>query len=169
MRHRHALYLSEAMSQKLQSAAEIHRVSKSAILERALQQYWVGQYGTLQSDPQNLQHEATGRSLRRLERDLAIATELTATCVRYYLTITPPLPASEHVAARALGQLRFEQVIEDIGRRLRTDRSLMARVMATMASDLHETTSDNAPREHDDAAPPSEPIPRRPNPDNADG
>jgi len=169
MRHRHALYLSDAMSQKLQAAAEIHRVSKSAILERALQLYLVRQNGSPQSALQNLQHEATGRSLRRLERDLAIATELTATCVRYYLTITPPLPESEHAAARALGQLRFQQVIEDIGRRLRTDRSLMARVMATIANEPQETISDNEPQDDEDAPPPSEPIPRRPNPDSADG
>jgi predicted transcriptional regulator len=169
MRYRHALYLSDVMSQKLQAAAEFHRASKSAILERALQQYLFGQNNGQPNDLQNLQHEATGRSLRRLERDLAIATELTATCVRYYLTITPPLPESEHAAARALGQLRFEQVIEDIARRLRTDRSLMARVMATMAGQRHETDPDNRPQDEDDAAPASEPIQHRPNPDNADG
>jgi hypothetical protein len=165
MRHRHALYLSEAMSQKLQASAETHRVSKSAILERALQQYLEAPNSSQQNDMQNLQHEATLRSLRRLERDLAIATELTATFVRYYLTITPPLPASEYAAARALGQLRFGQVIEDIGRRLQTDRSLMARVMATMADDPHETNSDNAGPENDDATPTSEPGSTSPDPD----
>jgi predicted transcriptional regulator len=169
MRHCHALYLSEAMTRNLQAAAETHRVSKSAILERALQQYLVGQNDKPQSDLQTLQHEATGRSLRRLERDLAIATELTATCVRYYLMITPPLPASEHQAARALGHLRFDQVIADIARRLRTDRSLMARIMATMAGGEHETTSDKPGPDDDDATPPSEPVLRRPNPDSADG
>ena len=39
MRHRHALYLSEAMTQRLQLVAEAHRLSKSEILERALRRY----------------------------------------------------------------------------------------------------------------------------------
>ena len=39
MRHRHALYLSEAMTQRLQLVAEVHRLSKSEILERALRHY----------------------------------------------------------------------------------------------------------------------------------
>lgn len=55
-----------------------------------------------------LQQERNERALDRLERDVAIATELLATFVRYFLTITPPLPASETGAARALGQRRFE-------------------------------------------------------------
>jgi hypothetical protein len=169
MRHRHALYLSEAMSRKLQATAETHRVSKSAILEQALQQYLFDQRSGPPSALQTLQHEATVRSLRRLERDLAIATELTATCVRYYLTITPPLPVSEHAAARALGQLRFEQMIEEIGRRLRTDRSLIARVMATMADQPHDTNSDNAGLENDDAAPSSESVSTSSKPEQGDG
>ena len=61
MRYRHALYLSEAMSQRLQEASEVHRVSKSAILERALQQYLIGQNGNPQNDLQT--NRPPGRSV----------------------------------------------------------------------------------------------------------
>ena len=132
MRQRHALYLSQAMTQRLQVMAETHRVAKSEILERALKRYLVNESGSPLTDLLVLQQESSTRSLRRLERDLAIAAELIATFVRYFLTITPPIPGSEHAAARALGQLRFDQVIEDIARRLRTDRSLIARVAAIL-------------------------------------
>jgi hypothetical protein len=159
MRQRHALYLSPAMTQKLQATAETHRVSKSAILERALQQYLtVDESNHAPTNLHSLQHESTQRSLRRLERDLAIATELTATFVRYFLMITPPLPQSEHEAARALGQLRFDQVIEEITKRIRTDRSLSATIMAAIAKD--ETTSDNPGSDEHHATPPSQPIAR---------
>jgi hypothetical protein len=133
MRHRHALYLSEVMTQRLQIMAETHHLTKSEILERALKRYLASESGAPPTDLLVLQHERNSRSLRRLERDLAIATELMATFVRYFVTITPPLPEGEHAAARALGQLRFEQVIEDIARRLRTDRSLIARVAAILS------------------------------------
>ena len=121
MRQRHALYLSQAMTQRLQVMAETHRVAKSEILERALKRYLENENGGPPADLLVLQLKSNTRSFRRLERDLAIATELIATFVRYFLTITPPLPGSEHAAARALGQLRFDQVIEDIARR--PDRS----------------------------------------------
>ena len=60
---------------------------------------------------------------------MAIATELLATFVRYLLTITPPMPATESDAARALGQQRFQQVFAGTARRLKTDRHLIGRVV----------------------------------------
>ncbi len=60
---------------------------------------------------------------------MAIATELLATFVGYFLTITPPLPARETEAARTLGRLRFDDVIAGIAHRLKTDRNLIARVL----------------------------------------
>ena len=168
MRQRHALYLSQAMTQKLQATAETHRVSKSAILERALQQYLTADESNHTStDLQSLQHESTRRSLRRLEHDLAVATELTATFVRYFLMITPPLPQSEHEAARALGQLRFDQVIEEITKRIRTDHSLSATVMAAMTED--KTPSDNPGSDDHHATPASQSNLRDPNPGRSDG
>jgi predicted transcriptional regulator len=139
MRQRHALYLSEAMTHQLQAAAETHRVSKSAILERALQQFLAPQSNGTSTNLQTLQQETMQRSLNRLERDLAVGNELTAIFVRYFLMITPPLPASEHDAAQITGQLRFDQVIETIAARIRTDRALVARVMATLSEAETET------------------------------
>jgi hypothetical protein len=115
-----------------------------------------------------LQQESNTRSFRRLERDLAIATELIATFVRYFLTITPALPGSEHAAARALGQLRFEQVIEDIARRLRTDRSLMARVAAILSESPQTTNSDNQQPDALHAQSTTNSVPRGPNKDYGD-
>jgi hypothetical protein len=143
MRHRHALYLSEDMTQRLQIMAETHRVAKSEILERALKRYLANESGDPSADLLILQQETNTRSFRRLERDLAIATELIATFVRYFLMITPPLPGSEHAAARALGQLRFEQVIASVASRLKTDRGLVARVMAIMDQNPHTPHADS--------------------------
>ena len=165
MRQRHALYLSQAMTQRLQVMAERHRVAKSEILERALKRYLANESGGLPADLMALQQESNSRSLRRLERDLAIATELIATFVRYFLTITPPLPGSEHAAARALGQLRFDQVIEDIARRLRTDRSLIARVAAILSESPQSRNSDGQQPDADDAPSSINAVPRAPSTD----
>ena len=168
MRQRHALYLSQAMAQRLQVMAETHRLAKSEILERALQRYLANESGDPRVDLQALQQGSNTRSLRRLERDLAIATELIATFVRYFLTITPPLPGSEHAAARALGQLRFEQVIEDVARRLRTDRSLIARVAAILSESPQSTNSDSQQPDADHAPSSINAVPRAPSTDRRD-
>ena len=165
MRHRHALYLSEAMTQRLQIMAETHRVAKSEILERALKRYLVNESNDQPADLVVLQQESNTRSLRRLERDLAIAAELIATFVRYFLTITPPLPGSEHAAARALGQLRFEQVIEDIARRLRTDRSLIARVAGILSETPQDTNGDGQQPDAEHAPSSIDADPRAPSTD----
>jgi hypothetical protein len=153
MRHRHALYLSEAMTQRLQLVAEAHRLSKSEILERALRRYLTSENNDTTRDLINIQQEANARALRRLERDLAIVLELTATFVRYFVMITPPLPEDAHEAARALGQLRFEQVIESVANRLKTDRGLVARVMTMMDQSTDSPPADS--RQPDNADAPS--------------
>ena len=168
MRHRHALYLSEAMTQRLQIMAETHRVAKSEILERALKRYLVNESGDQPADLVVLQQESNSRSLRRLERDLAIASELIAKFVRYFVTITPPLPGSEHAAARALGQLRFDQVIEDIARRLRTDRSLIARVAAILSETSQTTNSDSQQPDASNAPSTADAVPREPSKEHRD-
>jgi hypothetical protein len=165
MRHRHALYLSEGMTHRLQIMAETHRVAKSEILERALKRYLVNESGDQPADLVVLQQESNSRSLRRLERDLAIAAELIATFVRYFVTITPALPGSEHGAARALGQLRFDQVIEDIARRLGTDRSLIARVGAILSETPQDTNADGQQPGAEHAPSPINAVPRAPSTD----
>ena len=165
MRQRHALYLSQAMTQRLQVMAETHRLAKSEILERALQRYLANESGDPRADLQALQQESSARALRRLERDLAIAAELIATFVRYFLTITPPLPGSEHAAARALGQLRFDQVIEDVARRFRTDRGLIARVATILSESPQSTNSDGQQPDADHAPSTTNAVPRAPSSD----
>ena len=170
MRHRHALYLSEAMTQRLQLVAEAHRLSKSQILERALRRYLTIENNDPPHDLINIQQEANARSLRRLERDLAIAVELTATFVRYFLMITPPLPEDAYEEARALGQLRFEQVIESVANRFKTDRGLIARVMAMVdQSHPHELHASMRQPGEAHASSATDAVPGRPTADPSDG
>jgi hypothetical protein len=45
--------------------------------------------------------------------------------VRFWLTITPPLPSDAQAAAQAKGRERYEGFIEALGRRLQKGQSLM--------------------------------------------
>jgi hypothetical protein len=66
--------------------------------------------------------------------------------VRYFVTITPRLPEDAHEAARALGQIRFDQVIESVATHLKTDRGFIARTLAMMdQSHPQEPRADSRP------------------------
>ena len=79
---------------------------------------------------------------------MVFATETLALFVRYFLTITPPLPQSEQEPARLLGRERFQVFVAQVGRRLATDHRLVSEVLETIASnnpDLFTTAADDAP------------------------
>ena len=139
MRQRHSLYLSDSMTHQLALAAETHRVSKSAILELALQTFLAPSGDAPPDNLRQLQEEANGRSIARLERDLAITTEMLASLTRFFCMITPPLPHTEQAAASALGRLRFEQMIEEVSRRLRTDGSWVAQIRMRLGETEQKT------------------------------
>ena len=90
MRQRHALYLSAAMTGRLALMAETRRLSKAELLERALQAYLTQDADGRLTHLLTQQQERNERTLGRVEPDAAIATELLATFLRYFLTITRP-------------------------------------------------------------------------------
>ena len=63
--------------------------------------------------------------IQRLERDVSIATETLAPFVRFWLTITPQLPADAQAADQTKGRARFEGFVEALGRRLAQGRTLL--------------------------------------------
>ncbi len=145
---RYALYISRPLASKFDLVAQQRHGSKSAMLEEALR---------LSLEPQRVPG-AEEVLVRRLDevhkvvgivnRDVAIVTETLALFVRYFLTITPPLPQSEQEPARLLGRERFQVFVAQVGRRLATDHRLVSEVLETIASnnpDLFATTADDAP------------------------
>jgi predicted transcriptional regulator len=57
--------------------------------------------------------------------------------VRYFLTVSTPVPEAHQDAARAQGKARFEQFVEQLGRHLMRGRSLVRDVV----DELHPDTS----------------------------
>src|ERR1700730_2305313 len=97
--------LSEQVVERLEAAAKRPGASKTAIVEPALDYF-------LSADTNN--HAALlrrlnwmSRQLEQLERDLRIVNETVALHARYHLTVTPPLPQSQHRPACVLGLERF--------------------------------------------------------------
>jgi hypothetical protein len=145
---RYSLYLSPVLAGKFELVSKRRYGSRSALFEDALR--------TL-LEPQQVPgvDEGLTRRLNELHkvvgtiaRDVAVTTETLALYVRYFLTITPPLPQSEQEPARLLGKERFQVFVAQIGRRLATDHRLVSEVLETIAvdePDLFATASVDAP------------------------
>src|SRR3546814_12614781 len=61
--------------------------------------------------------------------------ETLALFIRYYLTVSTPVPEAHQDAARAQGKARFEQFIEQLGRHLLRGRSLVRDVVEELHPD----------------------------------
>jgi len=96
------------------------------------------------------------KSVDRISRECAIIGETVALYVRYFLTITPPLPESEQEAARLLGRKRFDVFVEEVARRLGGDRRLATEVLERLAK--------NEPDQFTTPSYASEPGPTEPDP-----
>ena len=83
---------------------------------------------------------------RRLERNIGIATETLALFIRFWLTITPPLPNDAHAAAQVKGRERYEGFIEALGRRLQKGQSLLHEIPDDIAGKMSPDGEDDSPK-----------------------
>jgi hypothetical protein len=68
------------------------------------------------------------RQMQRLERDVGLTAETLALFIRFWLTITPPLPNDAQAAAQLKGKERFEGFVEALGRRLQKGQSFLREI-----------------------------------------
>ena len=68
------------------------------------------------------------RQLEKLDRDITIAIEAQALFVRFWLSVTAPVPASQQAASKAQGTQRYRGYIETLGRRLQRGDSLVREI-----------------------------------------
>ncbi len=129
MKPRLCVYLSDPVDQQLALAAKRPGASKSAITEAALSAFLLPDKGG-KPDPVLVRRlDRMSRQLDRIERDQTVVSETLALFIRYYLTITPPLPGAGQDAARALGKERFAYFVAQLGRRLAGGKNLVRDVL----------------------------------------
>ena len=75
------------------------------------------------------------QEVRHLHRDLDIVAETLALWLRYFLTVTPPLPAGDQEPARLIGRQRFDVFIREIARRKPSDKRYLTRVVKLAAKE----------------------------------
>jgi hypothetical protein len=148
MKQRLTLYITPEAADRLNLVANYRKGAKSALVEEALGRYLNPERNRLLDDAVLRRLDGLTKAVGVVARDVAIATETLSLFVRYFLTITPPLPQAEQDAARALGRQRFEVFVAQVGRRLGSDHRLVSEVLESIAAhnpDLFATATDDAP------------------------
>jgi predicted transcriptional regulator len=164
-KRRYSVLLSQELAERFERVAGLRRGSKSAIVEEALDRRLFPEKYPLIGDALLRRLDEQSRTIATLKRDTVIVAEMLSLFVRYYLTIAPPLGQKEQQPARELGRERFQVFVTQIGRRLASDRRLVAEVLesiATHSPDLLASIGDDVPPKVRPAGV-GEPSPPRPN------
>ena len=92
------------------------------------------------------------RQIERVERDLTIAIEAQALFVRFWLSVTAPVPSGQQAASKAQGSQRYQGYIETLGRRLQRGDSLVREISQEIWPNQHQEGQQQA---NGEAEPPS--------------
>ena len=145
MRDRMNVYFPPEMLRQIADLADRKRLSRSAIVEAAVASFLSPDGADKREAAFSRRLDRLSRQVQRLERDLGVTAETLALFVRFWLTITPPLPNDAQASAQAKGRERYEGFIETLGRRLQKGQSF-----------LREIPDDVAGVEQDRSATPAE-------------
>lgn len=125
MRDRLNLSLSVEMIAQINELATRKRLTRSAIVEAAVASFLSPDGADRMEAAFTRRLDRLTRQVQRLERNSGISTEAIALFVRFWLAVTPPLPADAQASAQAKGRERYEGFVEALGRRLSQGRTLM--------------------------------------------
>lgn len=124
------LFIEPEHARRLGQLAAMKGVSKSSIIAAALASWLSPDSGDQREAATTKRLDRLSRQFERLERDQSILIEALALYVRYFLTVSTPVPESHQEAARAQGKARYSQFVEQLGRHLMRGQSLV--------KDVHE-------------------------------
>jgi hypothetical protein len=123
-----SVYLDPHMMVQLAELADRKRQPKSLIAEAAIMSFLTPDDADRREAVVTRRLDLLNRQGERLERDVSVLAETLALFIRFWLTVTPPLPQSAQAAAQAKGRERFESFLEALGRRLSKGQSLLREV-----------------------------------------
>jgi hypothetical protein len=122
------IFIEPEHAKRLDQVAAHKGVSKSAVIAAALVSF-------LSPDGEDQREAAIAKRLDRLsrqfdrlERDQNVLIETVALYIRYFLTVSIPVPEGQQEAARAQGRARYVQFVEQLARHIQRGRSLVREV-----------------------------------------
>lgn len=139
------LFIQPEHARRLDELATKKGISKSSIVAAALASWLSPDAGSQRETIIARRLDRLSQQFGRLERDQNIQIEALALFIRYYLTVSTPVPDTHQEAARAQGKARFEQFIEQLGRHLLRGRSLVRDVIQEIEPDMTGMDDATAP------------------------
>jgi hypothetical protein len=141
MRTRMNVYFPPELLRQLIDLADRKKLSRSSIVEAAVNSFLSPDGADRMEAAFTRRLDRLSRQVQRLERDLTISTETLALFIRFWLTITPPLPADAQAVAQVKGRERYESFVEALGRRLANG--------ATLSQEIPNDVISSEPRDND--------------------
>lgn len=141
MRNRMNVYFPPEMLQQIADLADRKRLSRSAIVEAAVASFLSPDGSDKMEAALTRRLDRLSRQVQRLERDIGISAETLALFIRFWLTITPPLPDDAHSAAQIKGRERFAGFVETLGRRLQKGQSFVREIPDDIPSNDQSSTN----------------------------
>lgn len=139
------IFIEPDHAKRLEQVAAHQGVSKSAVIAAAISSFLSPETAERREAMVVHRLDSLSRQFERLERDQNILVETVALYVRYFLTVSIPVPEGQQEAARAQGRARYAQFVEQLGRHIQQGRSLVRDLQADVAADATpppETGSD---------------------------
>src|SRR5579863_6963586 len=134
MKPRIGIHLSDGMAARLAEAATRPGVTKSALVEEALDRLLGSEDDFSDTATLARQFAAMSGQLEQLDRNLRIVNETVALHARFHLAVTPILPATAQEAACALGAERFEEFATQVERRVDRRAALIQETIDRVAA-----------------------------------
>ncbi len=134
MRSRMNVYFPPEMLKQIADLADRKGLSRSAIVEAAVASFVSPDGSDRMEAAFTRRLDRLTRQVQRLERDVGISAETLALFIRFWLTITPPLPEDARSSAQIKGRERFEGFVETLGRRLQKGQSFLREIPDDIAA-----------------------------------
>ncbi len=135
---RYTLYITRPLARRFDEVSRTSHGGKSALVEEALNASLRPREVPDIKDQLVSRLDELTRASKTIERDVAIVSETLALFVRYFLTLTPPLPLDEQEPARLLGHERFQVFVAQVGKQLAGDQRLVSEVQETIGTQKPE-------------------------------
>ena len=161
MKPRLNVHVAHELFEKVELTAKRPGVTKAAVVEAALLSFFSQELDEKRDGALIRRLDRMTRQYDRLERNLSTVTETLALYIRFFLTVTPPLPEMDQDAARALGKERFDYFTTQLARRLAGGKNMIRDVLEEISaeeSDLFTEDETEALRSVREVGPPNGPA-----------
>lgn len=138
------IFIEPDQAKRLDQLAAHKGVSKSAVIAAALASFLSPDAADQREAAMGKRLDRLSRQFDRLERDQGILIETVALYIRYFLTVSVPVPEGQQDAARAQGRARYAQFIEQLARHIQRGRSLVREVHEEVSPEQQEPSGANS-------------------------